>query len=330
MFVCCPRWAGHSGTVGVAHNVDAGSNMSTETLHAGKRSVQISHADKVFYPDSGITKGELAEYYHHVAPTMVRHTRGRPLAAERYPDGIEGQRVFQKNVPEHFPEWIPRVQIPKKEHGTTVHTVCDDAATLLYLADQACITPHVWLSRQDQLDYPDRLVFDLDPPGDDLDLLRSATRAIANSLHELGLVPFLLATGSRGFHVVVPLRRTHPFEDVRAFAYELALTHVERDPDRLTVEQRKDNRGNRIFLDYLRNSYAQTTVAPYAVRSTPGASVATPLSWDELDTRVPWQFSMDEVVDRLRRDGDPWSNINSHARSLRDPLRRLRQVSADR
>lgn len=301
--------------------------MSTETLRAGNRSIEISKADKILFPDDGFTKADLAEYYQQVATTLVPYTRQRPLAAERFPDGITGQRVFQKNVPEHFPDWIRRAEVPKKEGGTTVHAVCDDAATMLYLADQACITPHVWLSRVDDLDKPDRIIFDLDPAEPDLDLLRSAARSVAELLNELGLVPFLMSTGSRGFHVVAPLRREFPFNQVRRFAHDAATLLAEREPDTFTVEQRKEDRGDRIFLDYLRNAYAQTAVAPYAVRAKPGAPVATPLTWDELDTTEPWHHTVESVPQRLNNHGDAWSHFANRARALESPGQRLDRLT---
>jgi bifunctional non-homologous end joining protein LigD len=300
--------------------------MSTETLRAANRTIQVSNADKVFFPDEGITKYDLARYYQQVAPALIRYARGRPLALERYPDGISGEPVFQKNVPEHFPDWVERAEVPKKEGGVTVHAVCDDAATLVYLADQACVTPHAWLSRTNELEYPDRLIFDLDPPGRDLDLLRSAVRKVREMFEELGLVPFLLATGSRGYHVITPLRRTHTFDQARDFAQRLAMVLAESQPRELTAEQRKDKRGDRIFLDYLRNAYAQTAVAPYAVRAKPGATVATPLSWDELDTTEPRHYTIESLLDRLNRAGDCWPNFNNRARSLHGPDQRLKQL----
>ena len=301
--------------------------MTTETLRAGNRSIEISKADKVFFPEDGITKGDMAEYYQRVAATMVRYTDERALAAERFPDGITGERIFQKNVPEHFPEWIRRVEVPKKEGGTTVHAVCDSAATLVYLADQACVTPHVWLSRIDALDTPDRMIFDLDPSDQDLGLLRTAARSIRDLVEELGLVAYLMTTGSRGYHVAVPLRREHDFDHVRDFAQRLASTAARREPDALTVEQRKDNRGNRVFLDYLRNAYAQTAVAPYAVRARKEAPVATPLWWDELEVTEPWQFTIETMPDRLNQSGDPWSDFGNRARSLRAPQEHLQRIS---
>lgn len=300
-----------------------GGRTDVETLTAGHTPVDITKPDKALFPDDGITKADLARYYQRIATTMVRHTRNRPLAAERFPEGIGGQRIFQKNVPGHFPDWVRRVEVPKKEGGTTEHAVCDDARTLVYLADQACVTPHVWLSRTDALEKPDRLIFDLDPSGQQLERLRSAARRVRDLFERLGLCAFVMTTGSRGFHVAAPLRREHTFDEVRDFARRAASTLVERAPDELTVEQRKQDRGDRVFLDYLRNAYAQTAVAPYAVRPKPGAPVATPLSWEELDDTTPWQYTMDGVVRRVSERGDAWSNFAHRARSLNRPLRRL-------
>lgn len=303
-------------------------------LRAGDRTVEVSKPDKIFFPDDGITKAGLAQYYQRIAPWMLRHVRARPVAAERYPDGIKGERFFQKNVPDHYPDWIRRIAVPNKEDGTTTHAVCDEAADLVYLADQGTATPHTWLSRADKLDVPDRVIIDLDPPegysGDGssntLELLRFAARQVRALLEEVGLVPYLMTSGSRGYHVVSPLRRDHEFDDVRDFTREVATLLAQRHPDRLTVEQRTDQRGDRIFLDYLRNAYAQTSVPPYAVRAKPTAPVAAPLWWEELDRTTPQQYTIGDAVDRVRDVGDPWSGLANRARSLSRPVHRLRWV----
>lgn len=300
--------------------------MSSDVLRAGSRKVRVSRADKVFFPDDGVTKGQLAEYYRQVGKTVAGHVRGRPLALERYPDGIGGERIFQKNVPAHYPDWIRSVEVPKKDGGVTVHAVGHDVATLVYLADQGCITPHAWSSRVDDLDRPDRLVFDLDPADADVDRLRAAAGDVRGVLDELGLSAWLMATGSRGFHVVSPLRREEDFDGVRDFARQVATALAERDPANLTAEQRKDQRGSRIFVDYLRNGYAQTSVAPYAVRARPGAPVATPLSWDELDEARPDRFDIGSVLERLRDLGDPWSGFLRRGRSLTNARKRLEEL----
>ena len=279
------------------------------------RTVALSSLDKIFFPDAGLTKGDLIAYYRDVAPTMVPHMRGRAISMHRFPDGIDGEDFYQKNVPDYFPDWI-RSETVSKEGGEVEHVVCDDAATLVYLANQACITPHVWLSRVDRLRRPDRMVFDLDPSDSSLERVRFAARKVRVALEELGFVPYLMTTGSRGFHVWVPLERKEDFDTVRAFAHDLAKVLASRHPDRLTVEQRKNKRGDRVFLDYLRNGYAQTAVTPYAVRARPGAPVATPIDWDELPGMEPRRYTIENLSRRLAQKDDPWADMDDDLRPL--------------
>jgi bifunctional non-homologous end joining protein LigD len=206
--------------------------------------------------------------------------------------------------------------------------VIENAETLVYLADQASITPHVWLSRIDKLDNPDQLIVDLDPPGRELALVRDAARALRELLEELGLAAYVKSTGSRGLHVVTPLDCRADFDEARAFARELARLLAEREPKRFTVEQRKEKRRGRLYLDTARNAYAQTVVAPYAVRALPGAPVACPLEWRELGRVEPQQFTVRNIARRLARKDDPWAEIASDARSLREPRRRLSRLGS--
>jgi bifunctional non-homologous end joining protein LigD len=291
--------------------------------------VTVSRPEKVLFPDDGITKGDLAAYYEHVAEPMLRHIRGRPISMQRFPDGIGRHGFFHKDVPDHFPDWVKRVEVPKKD-GTVTHALTCDVRTLVYLVDQACITPHVWLSRSDRLEQPDRLVFDLDPSNGSFASVRRAARSIGELVQELGLSPFAMTTGSRGLHVWIPLRRSAGFDDVRRFARDLARVLVDRAPDALTLEARKQKRGGRIRIDVMRNGYAQTAVPPYAVRARPTAPVATPLHWQELsDSSLrPDKFTLRHLDRRLARLGDPWSEIGRHARGLDRPRRRLNELLA--
>jgi bifunctional non-homologous end joining protein LigD len=292
--------------------------------------VNVSRPEKVLFPDAGITKGDLGTYYERVAPPMLRHMKGRPISMQRFPDGITKRGFFHKQVPDHFPGWIKRVSL-RKSNGTVTHAVAYDADTLVYLADQACITPHVWLSRADQPEQPDRMVFDLDPSGDNFAEVRRAARSIGDLLDGLGLSPFAMTTGSRGLHVWVPLRRKAGFEEVRRFARDVARVMVQREPDLLTLEARKQKRGRRILIDIMRNGYAQTVVPPYAVRARPGAPVATPLRWRELsDSSLrPDKFTLRNIDRRLSRVGDPWEEIARKAKTLGPARRRLGRL-ADR
>ncbi|AXK34008.1 ATP-dependent DNA ligase [Streptomyces armeniacus] len=294
-----------------------------QEIRAGRRKITLHRPDKVLFPDDGLTKRDLVEHYRAVSRAMLPQLRDRPLMMVRHPDGIKRHGVVQKNVPEHFPDWIHRVELPKQD-GTVTHVVCDDQATLLYLADQACVTPHRFLSRADAPDHPDRLIFDLDPSGDaDFEDVRWAAQRVCDLLEdELGLPVQLMTTGSSGLHLIVPLDRRAPFDDVREFAGDAASLLARRHPDRLTVEQRKSARGSRIYLDVQRNAYAQTAVAPYAVRALPGAPVAMPLARDELDDPGlgARRWTVSTAGDRATKS--PWSGA-PRPRSLRRARRRL-------
>lgn len=296
-------------------------------VEASGRRIEVSNPDKELFPDAGYTKLDLARYYQRVAPVMVPHIRDRPLTMHRWPDGLAGTGFYQQEAPGYFPAWVRTVPVPH-EDGTVEHVVADDAATLVYLADQACITPHVWLSRADRLDVPDRVVFDLDPPTDEpwVGPVRAAARAVHDLLADLHLDARLMTTGSRGYHIVVPLERSDPFDDVRRFAREVATLLARRHPDSLTVEQRKERRGNRVFIDYLRNTYAHTTVAPYAVRALRGAPVATPVDWDELGAAPPQRYDIGNVLRRLGQKDDPWRDLSDESFSLVEARTRLDKV----
>ncbi|WP_055619351.1 non-homologous end-joining DNA ligase [Streptomyces sp. JHA19] len=298
------------------------------TVRAGRRTVEVKRVDKVLFPGGGgakeYTKGDLIEYHRAVAPHMLPHLRGRPLMLERHPDGVDGPTFMQKNTPEHYQDWITRVEVPK-EDGTVTHTVCDDTATLVFLADQACLTLHRWLSRTDTaggLNHPDRLVFDLDPPGDDFEQVRAAAHALHGLLDELELPSAPMTTGSRGLHVVVPLDGRDDFDTVRDFAHEVAEALVAAHPDRLTTAARKKDRGDRLYLDVQRNAYAQTAVAPYTVRARPGAPVATPVTWDAVDD-PQLHARRWTIADAVEQAGtEPWADLG-RARALGPARRRL-------
>jgi len=256
---------------------------------------------------------------------MLPHVRGRPLTMHRFPDGIDAGGFYHKDAPEHFPEWIERAPLEKKDGGVVDYVVCDNAATLAFLADQACITPHVWLSRRDEPRRPDRVVIDLDPSGDDFEAVRAAARWTAELFEELGLRVFLQVTGSRGIHVVAPIRRDTGFDEARGFARGVAGRLADRHPDALTIEQRKSERGDRVYLDTGRNAYGQTMVAPYSVRARPGAPVAMPIDRDELSDADldPRGTTIRNLFDRLDGRGDPWHAIGRAARSLSGPREAL-------
>ncbi len=302
-----------------------------QMLRVGGRTIELSATDKVLFPDEGFTKGDLVEYYRKIAPLMLPHLRDRPLAMERFPDGLGGEGFFQKDIPDYFPGWIGRLGV-MKQGGRITQVVCNDAATLVYLANQACITPHVWLSRKDRLDDPDQLIFDLDPAGSDLTAVCRAARALREIFGEVGLAAFVKTTGSRGLHVVAPLDRSADFETSRSLAQDLALVLENRFPREFTTEQRKSKRRGRVYLDVMRNAYAQTAAPPYAVRARPGAPVATPLEWDELqDCRlVSRRYTIRNIFRRLgNQKSDPWLHMAPHAKSASQARRHLDRLMKD-
>jgi bifunctional non-homologous end joining protein LigD len=300
---------------------------TTTTVRAGRRTLRLDRPDKMLFPDAGYTKADLVEYYRDIAPHMLPELRGRPLMLERHPDGIGGPRFMQKEAPGYFPDWIHRATVGK-EGGTVTHVVCDDAATLCYLAGQACVTLHRWLSRADRPDCPDRLVFDLDPPGQDFTPVRAAAAALGELLDELRLPAALMTTGSKGLHVIVPLDGKSGFDEVRDFAREVADTLVARHPGRLTTAARKQARGDRLYLDIQRNGYAQTAVAPYSVRALPGAPVATPIAWAELDDPGLTARSWTLATAAAHAGTAPWNGIPRRGRALPQARTRLRRASA--
>jgi bifunctional non-homologous end joining protein LigD len=302
-------------------------SASETTVRAGRRRVRISSAGKLLFPADGITKADLAAYYAEIAPAMTPHVRDRPLNLWRWNKGIEGDLVVQQEIPRGAPEWVRRVTVPRRRGGTVCHAVGGEAATLVWLSNLNCITPHAWTSRADRPDLPDRLVVDLDPPDEDpgshFPAIRAGARELGALLEELGLVAFAMTSGSRGLHVVAPLRRRASADEARATAGEIAEVLAERMPDELTTAWRKEKRGGRVLVDVARNTYAQTTVAPYAVRALPGAPVATPLAWEELEDPElhPRRWTLASIPGRVSERGDPWARIGTFARALPRAIR---------
>lgn len=278
----------------------------------------ITHPEKVLFPDEGITKGEMASYYEAIAPLMIPHIIGRPVTMERYPSGIGAKGFMHKNVSKGFPEWLERVEAPKKD-GTVHYPVVRDTRSLLWIANQNCITPHVWTSRAPNLYHPDVCVFDLDPMKDDEpEVLRSTALRVRQLLADIELNSWVKTSGSKGFHIVVPLDAKARFGEVSRFAHAVAKVLIARHPDTLTQEFAKKDRGDRILLDVGRNGYSATFAAPYAVRPKPGAPVSAPCSWEEIQQgRVgPRTFTLRTMAERVAKVGDVWSDMPERGASL--------------
>ena len=293
--------------------------------------MRISHPDKVLFPDDGITKADLVDYYRQVAPLMLPLVSGRPVTMQRFPNGIGRGGFLQKQVGDYFPDWIERVTAPNRRtrQGTVreqvTYMVCRDPDDLAYLANQACVTPHVWLSRTPDIYRPDQLVFDLDPASSDPRVLRLAAAGLHELLEELGLASFLKSSGSRGLHVVVPLVPAAETDAVKVFSMVVAEALAARHPDELTTEGRIADRDGRLYLDIGRNGYAQTMAAPYAVRARPGAPVSVPLDWSELDEFDPGRHKLRNIAERLARP-DPWAGMDQAATTLDKARARLAEL----
>ena len=302
--------------------------MTAEVIRDGPITVELSHPDKVLFPGDDVTKGDLVQYYLAVADRMLPLIAERPVTMIRYPNGISAHPILQKNTPDYFPDWITRAEVAK-QGGSVRHVICDKRATLAYLANQACIELHVFLSRVGSLDNPDQLIFDLDPPDDEQFAgVRRAALLLRELLEsELGLTAYVKTTGGKGLHVHVPLDAAQGFDAVRQLARQAGGVLAARAPDLVSTEQRKDKRGGLIYADPMRNAYGQHAAAPYSVRGRPGAPVATPLDWAELDDDglSPHQFTVATVPGRLAGD-DPWAGMPRRRYSARKAAERLSQL----
>ena len=280
--------------------------------------VEITHPEKVLFPDDGITKGDLAAYYEMIAPVMLPHVVGRPVTLERYHKGIGEKGIFQKNVVKGFPRWLERVAVPKND-GTVHHPVVRDADGLLWLANQNSITPHVWVSRVPKITHPDVCIFDLDPLDDDEDRLRAAALLLRAMLAELGLTSWVKTSGSKGFHIAIPLDGKAEFGPVARFAHTVGEQLVRRDPKNLTREFHKVDRKGRILVDTGRNEYSATFAAAYAVRPRPGAPVSAPCDWSELEAGKvgPRTFTLRNMAARIAAVGDLWAPLLTVKQSLK-------------
>jgi bifunctional non-homologous end joining protein LigD len=283
--------------------------------------IEPSNLDKVFWPDNGLTKGDLMDYFDAVAPFVVPAVRGRPLTVKRYPDGIDAFEFYQKNTPKYAPRWVPTVTLWSESAKRDVgYTLCNSKRVLLWLANQACIELHPWLSRADHLDRPDHLVMDLDPPEGTFDVAVRTAFVVRDTLAELGLHSVAKTSGAKGIHVYVPLRRSFDFDTVRAAAGRVAGMVEERIPDVATTAFKIADRGGRLYLDAGRNRPGAHVVAPYSPRARPEAPVSFPVAWSDLDRIAPRDFTIRNVPEILSGRGDLWKELTPVAQSLPSEL----------
>ena len=289
----------------------------------------ITHPDKLLFPEDGITKGDLAAYYEAIAPVMLPHLRARPVTMERYPAGIGEKGFWQKDVSKGFPEWLKRVEVPKKK-GVVHYPLIPDVRSLLWVTNQNTVTQHVWTSRVPNLQCPDLCVFDLDPSVDDAEAVRRAALDLRDLLEKLGLPSWIKTSGSKGYHIVVPVAVNTPVGLVADFAYQVGTVLVHRASEQLTQEFARAKRHGRIYVDTGRNGYGATFAAAYAVRAKRGAPVSAPCSWEEIERGDvhPQTFTLRTMRDRVAQAGDLWADMR-RGRSLVRPMERVRALVAE-
>lgn len=290
--------------------------------------IEISNPDKVMFPDTGITKSELVKYYRKISGHILPYLIDRPLTMHNYPDGIESNDFYQKDEPGYFPDWIATIEVKLKKGGKRQMVNCRTEQTLIYLANKAMITPHIWLSSKSDLDKPDKLVFDLDPPEGNFELVQQAAADLKDLFDTLGLSSFVMTTGSKGMHIIIPLDGKSKFDSIHEFAKNIAEYLALNNPEKYTTETRIDKRKNRLFIDYLRNAYGQTMVAPYALRARNGAPVATPLDWNEALNKDMHsrKYNFGNIFRRLASKKDPWAGFKKHAGNIKQAEKKFIQI----
>lgn len=296
-------------------------------IKIGSHSLTISNPDKTLFPKAKLTKADLVVYYQMIAPIMVLYLKNRPLSLNRFPNGVGKETFYQKDAQDFYPDYIALQPIKRSSGATITYAMINNAASLVYMANLVG-EPHIWLSHGPKLNYPDRMIFDFDPsPGVPFATIKWAAKQMKQLLEKLGLHPFVMTTGSRGLHVVVPLKQTMLFDEVREFAQQIAAYLAQQYPSKLTIELSKAKRGKKIFIDYLRNAWSATSIAPYGVRALDGAPVATPIKWSELAAlRSAQKYTIQNIKQRIARVGDAWKGIEKKASGLTMAMKELKKM----
>jgi len=282
--------------------------------------INISNKNKIFFKKPKITKGEIVNYYQKITPYIMPHIKNRPVNMVRAPDGMLGHIFFQQNMPPYFPEWIDSFGTFRiTKGGFARHVLINKPETLVYLANEGVVTIHVWNSRTKNIKNPDRIVFDLDPPDkkNGFEMVREVAFLLKKELEKTGAKPYLMTTGSKGVHLVLPIKPDIAFKKVKAFAKAVVNKMESEYPEKVTGNFRKSKRTGKVFIDYLRNNYGQTAVAPYSVRLKAGAPVACPIFWADLHKKNfgPQTINIKNVFQYLKK-GDPWKGIYKGVRSV--------------
>jgi bifunctional non-homologous end joining protein LigD len=288
---------------------------ASQIAQVGKRKIELSNLTKVLFPDDHIVKAQLIEYYFKIAPTILAHVRGRPLSFLRYPDGIGGESFFQKNRPDWAPDWIEHVTLGEEKKD---YVIASEEASLVWLANLACIELHQMHSRAPHFDKPDYIVYDLDPPENfKFPEVAELTLEFKEHLESFGYHPFVKTTGRKGLHVLTPIEPKWGFEKAFEAAKAVAQPFVDSHASSMTLHIKKEYRKGKVLLDIYRNRQSQTIVSAYSVRGLPGAPVSTPLHWEELGSvESPKAFDLHSIQQRVIQNGDPWEAIAAYATAI--------------
>lgn len=284
---------------------------------------EITNKEKILFPKSKITKEEFVNYYKKIAKYILPFVKDRPLTLKRFPNGIQNDKFFQKKIMDYYPKSIKNIQVKREGKTPIKMPVITDLNSLLYIANQVGEF-HPWLSKKDKLNYPDRLIFDLDPAKGSFSKVIDAARDLKKILDDLKLPAFLMTTGSKGLHIIIPIKRDKTFDEVRAIAKNIATILVNKYPSKYTIESRKEKRKNKVFIDYLRNAFAQTAVSAYSIRAIEKAPIATPITFNELNKNLNSQkFNIQNIFSRKQ---NPFASLYSKGVSLRNIEKKLEKM----
>ncbi|MBA3901181.1 MAG: DNA ligase, partial [Bacteroidetes bacterium] len=275
--------------------------------------LQLTNLNKVFWPEEGYTKGDLIEYYQKIAKYILPYLKDRPESMNRHPNGIDGENFFQKNINYVLPEWVKTFEVPSGSKGSINYLVCQNKATLMYMANLGCIEINPWSSRINSLDYPDYLIIDLDPLNVDFEVVIEAALMVKEVLDQAKIPGFPKTSGSKGMHILVPLGAKYTYEECKQFAHIIVKAVQKRLPKTTSLERSPKKRPNKLYLDYLQNNHGQTIAVAYCVRPRKGATISTPLEWSEVKKGLhPSQFTMKNIFERLEQKGDLMKGLLKH------------------
>jgi bifunctional non-homologous end joining protein LigD len=289
---------------------------SSQWTHVGKRKLELSNLEKILFPDDGITKAQVIEYYLKIAPTLLQHVKGRALTLIRFPEGIDGESFYQKNRPEWAPDWIEFIKLGKEEKKDYI--LATEPASLVWLANLAALELHQLHSRKPDFEHPDYMVFDLDPPeGYDFTKVVSLALDLRSFIESFGYTCFAKTTGGKGIHISCPLEPRWDFHTVFEAAQAIAKPYTERNVRETTLQIKKEARKGRVLIDIFRIRSGQSIVSPYSLRGRKGAPVSMPLTWDEIaGLKSPLEFNINNAVDKVVEDGDAWEGMDAYAVEL--------------